>query len=243
MDINNLISLYLADHELSWAPSTLKSEKARLSTVAEHLLPQAPNKLWTLLLERNFKPYARVTVWIRICNFIDWCIDKKQIEGPNQYVSFRAKNRRLFKNVYQRKLPNIKYDEALLRINSISNIEIRDISRELLRTGMRASEALKVQDGSVVGKGSKWRKIYGNKNGVSRSIQYHSLYSQLKKETGLTPHMLRKICLSRVVELGANPFELCKIAGWSSLETARSYIESDDNKIKDLMERVQNGTK
>ena len=103
---------------------------------------------------------------------------------------------------------------------------------------MRFSEFQTIEDGVVVGKGGRRREIYVTDLPRPKGdVSYGTFYRHLK-EVGLKPHDLRKACLTRLVEQGANEFELCEIAGWRNLNTASSYIKANKAKLKALMEKV-----
>ncbi len=235
-----LIDKYIEAHRLSWAESTLKSEKSRLYAVADVLDGNA-EKLWLALVDRNIGSYSRVTVFIRVISFYDWMTNNGLCIKSHDYSDFQKRNRRLFKNCYKKRLSNISYRDAIGLINEFKDSEVREAARFLLQTGARVSEASTVQNNFVVGKSNKPRQIYlsSHQKGFDTRLVYPRLYRALK-EVGLTPHMLRKICLTRLVELGVSPFELTEIAGWASVNTAASYIQVNKNRIKELMEQVQN---
>lgn len=244
MKMQEIIHKYLESNRLSWSPSTLKSEHARLHAIASILASGNPEDLWRYLEETNTKPYTRLTTWTRAVAFYSFGMAEGVFTGPNKYALFREKNKRLFKNVYTRRLPDIGYEEAYLRISTLPCGPTKTIALLLLSSGLRFHEAFKIQDNAVVGKGGKKREIFLHENGrmVSEGLinktNYSAVYRTLK-QIGLTPHMLRKLCLSRLVEKGANVFELCEIAGWSNLQTASSYIKTDKSKLQRLMSEVQ----
>ena len=234
-----LIDKYIEAHILSWADSTLRSERSRLYAIAS-ILDGDAEKLWNALIERHIGSYSRVTTFIRVISFYDWLIANGLFTKPNDYSDFQTRNRRLFKNCYQKQLPNCSYRDAMRIISGFSDSEVREAARLLLQTGVRVSEAFKIQDGAVVGKGGRRRAVHLSSN--QKGLRFRSIYYRLQrtlKSSGLSCHMLRKICLSRVVELGATPFELCEIAGWASVNTAASYIQVNQSRIKDLMKQVQ----
>jgi integrase len=237
--IQQLITMYLEDKQLAWAPTTLKSERHRLNAAAPAINGD-PMKLWKALQEHG--AYGRATIWTRVSDFWQWCLDNNHISGGNPYRAFRQKNARLFKNVYTRKTPEISYDEARSRIATIEDATIRAYAGQLLDTGMRVSEPKTIgTDGTVVGKGSKSRRVYGRNAGPSNnSVNYQKLRRALAS-IGLKPHDLRKLFLTRLVEVGANEFELCEVAGWASIAPARSYIRANNDRIRNLVEMVQGG--
>lgn len=233
--MKNLITSYLDDMKLAWAPSTLRSEKYRLSAVAE-ALEGDPAILWGLIKDK--KPYTRLTIWVRVTRFWDWLLANNYKEGTNAYEHFKKKNARLFRNVYTRRSPDTSFDEANRKINQIDDIQSREKARQLLKTGMRYTESLTLQDGYVDGKGGKRRRVYASGDQPSTYSQSYSYFRRQLKAVGLKPHDLRKICFNKLVDNGINEFELCAIAGWSSINTASSYIKSDEKKLEKLMEKI-----
>lgn len=237
-----LINKYIEAHKLSWAESTLKSEKARLNALKDLLQPSSiqedPNALWQALKDRKMSAYTRVITWTRVSHFYYWCLSEGYLKGSNVYADFRKKNARLFKYTYKRQLPNISFSEARVKILQINNKSIREKALEFLSTGMRWNEQFSYQNGEVIGKGSKIRKIFLPKKSIGKCERSYSTFRRELQKINLKPHMLRKICLSRLVELGASPFELCEIAGWSNLNTASSYIKVSEIKLKNLMGKL-----
>lgn len=239
MNIEKLIAMYLEDKQLAWAPSTLKSEQHRLNAAAPMLNGNAL-KLWKAL--EGHGAYGRTTIWTRVTDLYQWAIDNGHISGPNPYKTFRQKNARLFKNVYTRKTPEISYDDARARIATIKDAAIRNYANQLLATGMRVAEPKTCdRDGNIIGKGNKSRRVYGFDDSiVHNSINYQQLRRALAA-IGIKPHDLRKLFATRLVDEGATEFELCKIMGWESIATASSYVKANDDRIKELVQRVQGG--
>lgn len=231
-----LIANYIEDKKLAWSETTLKTEAARLASHAR-LLPLAPEEAWAAL--QSLKPYTRVTTWTRMCQFVDWAIANGHLVGPNQFVLFREKNARLFKNAYVKKPADISFSEAIQRISQITKSASKRLALELLYSGLRFSERSTLSaDGFVIGKGNKKRKVYVPPiEGPEFTGTHHEFWRDLQP-VGLTPHMLRKIAMTRLAELGADGFELCEVAGWASIQTAMSYVRA--TKTKQLMEKMQN---
>jgi hypothetical protein len=234
--MRHLIAEYLKDMELAWSPATLRSERYRLAAVAD-LLDGDARKLWDSI--QGQKPYSRVTTWTRVTAFYQWCLDNGRIQRSNPYAQFRAKNGRLFKNQYQRHVPDVVWADALRRIDSIPDSAVREKANELVRTGMRYTESFSLENGSVTGKGGKVRAVFLPDG--SRSTSYRGSYATFWRKlarAGLKPHDLRKLYLNRAVELGANPFELMALAGWSHLNTAQSYVEANKTALGKLARRI-----
>ena len=235
--MKHLIQEYIAERELAWAPSTLKSELHRLLAVAD-LLDGDPNRLW-VYLEQNQKPYSRVTTWTRVSNFYQWAILNGKVKGINHYEKFREKNQRLFKNCYTPKFPEISFAEAKARIRTLARVDVNLLAEFLLSNGARYSESRNGEDGQVVGKGNKTRTVYGSQIEKNHSgISYHTFRRELAK-IGLRPHELRKLCATELVARGLREADLCKVMGWSSIVTAKAYlIPKKDEELKEIFERM-----
>ena len=227
-----MINKYIQDHSLAWAPSTLKSESARLRA-CEKYLDDNPLTLWSAI--QNKKPYSRVTIWTRVTNYYKWLVNNGEKEN-NPYENFRKKNARLFKNAYIRRPSSKTLQEAKLRISKIKDTDIREKATQILSSGLRFKESQILEEGFTQGKGSKFRKTYAERVEFTKS---YSTFNRALKEVGLKPHELRKIFLTEVVRMGLGPFELCELAGWASIETARSYIQANSNEIKDMAEKIK----
>lgn len=230
---------FLKSKASAWADSTIKSETARLLSLIKrqpdfYLNPEA---FWESM--SDLAPYTRQTTWIRGSTFASYLIDKGFIEGPNKLEEWREQNARAFKNNYQRKTTAVSIDEARSLIRSIPNETIRAKCLQLLNGGLRYSESLTLRDGEVRGKGNKTRKVFVDSVAVEPT--YWEVYSALK-EVGLTPHMLRKIKATDVSRKGARPEQLCALFGWTSFNTAQSYLnEGTEEELKKLMEKNNNG--
>jgi hypothetical protein len=234
--MKHVVQMYLEDQKLAWSPSTLRSEAARLEK-HHALLALSPEQAWAAL--ESLKPYTRVTTWTRLTKVMEWAIAHGHHAGPNLFSLFRIKNARLFKHAYVRKPAEIGFDTAKLKIETIANPAIRRRALLLLMSGLRYSEISKVIGGLVVGKGGKTRTVHLPQiAGPEYTGTYHHFWRTLAS-VGLKPHLLRKIALTRLVELGADQFELCELAGWASINTASSYIKANDGRTKRLMEELQ----
>lgn len=240
MYMMKLIDLYIESKQLAWALTTLRSEESRLHSV-ESALDDNPLTLWKELGRRGLKPYSKATLWTRVVDFYDWCIEEGHRQGPNPYKTFRKKNAKQFKNVYQKQLPEIGFEEARRRIETIKDPTIRGKALHLLSGGLRFAESFTQEDGRVVGKGGKVRAVYAQSIEEGSGASYQAVRRALAR-LGLKPHTLRKIFASRLVEVGANEFELCEVMGWKSLQTASSYVKARNERVRTLVEKVHGGT-
>lgn len=235
--MNNLIDLYIDDHKLSWAPTTLKSEKHRLLAI-ENRLNGDPMQLWEYLLGVQ-KPYTRTTTWIRIVHFWQWLLDNKYREGDNTYAQFRRKNARLFKNTYQTKKPSISFEYAVKLIKTIPNSNHRRQALSLLGSGERYSESIQSGTAGVVGKGSKYRNTFRPNNQTVSGNSSYSAFRRALGKRGLKPHDLRKLLASKLVEKGMNEADLMEVMGWSSIITAKAYLQpKKQEKIREIFSTI-----
>lgn len=228
-----MIEKYIESKQYAWSPSTLRSETYRLKGVARYL-DGNPETLWRAI--QTMKPYARLTLWTRVVNYWQFLIDNDHEKGKNLYAKWRQENARLFKNAYVRQKPEITIEEANRIIDQIPNEQYRNRARALVTSGLRFNESNDIIDGRVRGKGGKTRKVFVESDGAQ--IKYGGFRKALAK-VGLKSHDLRKLFLSRLVELGINEFELCEIAGWSNINTASSYIKVNQNRLEDLVKKAR----
>lgn len=227
------IQKYIESKKLAWAPSTLRSEEARLSAVAA-VLNGDPGQLWQHLEDKGIKPYARVSTWIRVVSFWDFLG-----HTTNPYKEFKEKNARLFKHTYVPKKPEMTYEEARKLVDSIQDQSIRRRALEILGSGARWFESASHSGGNVSGKGSKNRALYvPSVEGPAFRGSYQTFRRALES-LGLKPHDLRKLFLTKLVELGANEFELMEAAGWSSMTPARSYINVNKDRLQAKIRMMQ----
>ena len=234
---HTLIKTYIEAMQLAWSPSTLRSEAARLRSVSE-VLDGNPSRLWDLLAKKELKPYTKLTYWTRVSRFWDWLLEEGHRDGKNEYAKFRRKNARLFRGVYVRKTPRVSYSEAYTRIQRIEDAQVKEKALQLLTTGCRYTESFTLSDGRVVGKGGKNRRVYSADVSGRGYTKSYAHFRRRLADVELKPHDLRKIFMNEAVRKGANTFELCALAGWANLNTAQSYIEADENRLEEIVRKI-----
>jgi hypothetical protein len=227
------IEKYIESKKFAWSPTTIRSETYRLQGVAD-FLDGNPETLWRAI--QTMKPYARLTLWTRVTNYWQFLLDGDYVKGKNLYAKWKQENARLFKNSYVRQKPEITIEEAKRRIEQIPNQAYRERARSIVRSGLRFTESNHITGGTVRGKGGKTRKVFVESDG--QNIKYDGFHKALSK-VGLKSHDLRKLFLSRLVDLGINEFELCEIAGWSNINTASSYIKVNASRLDDLVQKAR----
>lgn len=232
----NLINEYLADHKNAWAESTIKSETARLNSIQE-LLGATPAEVHERLITAGYKPYTIKTIFMRLVSIETWAMESGKLKTPN-FRLYMRKHRNKFKYAYQKEEVKLTYTQAKNRIMKLPD-PYRAMALGMLTTGLRLSEVYKFNDGSVIGKGGKQRKVYDTIKGTAP----RGAFSRQLKAVGLKSHTLRKLCATRVAELGATPADLCKIFGWSSINTAYQYLQAkDDDRLQALIQKAAEET-
>lgn len=231
------VKAYIQSKQLAWSPTTIKSEAARLHSIEAFLTQPAVN-LYAHLISKGIKPYTIRTTMVRAGAYLEW------LGQPNTFKQFMRTNANLFKSAYQKERVKLTFAEAKKRIQSIASPQAREMAMFLLASGLRAHEGLKynkdVDQGVVVGKGARMRRIFNEQLAPRVSgLTYIELYTELKK-VGLKPHTLRKLAATELVRAGFREAELMHVMGWASMQTASSYLQpmADDviaNKMKEVL--------
>ena len=230
------IEAYIKDKEFAWAPTTLRSESYRLSSL-NLVLDGDPHRLWEHL--QSLSSYSRITTWTRVCAFWEWMIMTGRISGPNSYKQWRAKNARMFKNVYNPTHPKLTFKEAVEKVNQLQGQEIRTLALQILGEGTRWSECQREGSGPIIGKSATARPRYRpTLEGAAFTGNYQSFRRALRR-VGLKPHDLRKLCATRLVQEGLREQDLLKVMGWTSMETAKFYLAPKaDAELRDVFNRI-----
>jgi len=228
--ISDYISDYLESNRLAWTAETMKSETSRLYKYST-LIDKGPEAIWQGT--EHLAPYTRKTLFTRIGKFADYCIASGHLE-INEYKSWMAHNRRLFKNAYTKNTPKISYTEAQALILSLSCRETIKKASQILDGGLRWAESFTITDGQCIGKGEKPRAVFVDACDYGYSYSY---FRNHLSTIGLTPHDLRKIRATDLARKGLQPADLCKIFGWESFETASRYLAPlSDKKLQEAMQ-------
>lgn len=153
--------------------------------------------------------------------------------------AFKLKSEKVA-NARDKYLTDDEEDRLLIHLRD----DIRDLTRFILLTGLRISEALEARpehvQGSVlgsVGKGSKMRRVPLTEearglleaSGGWGSLSVDTVQLHLRKATaragikGVTPHTLRHTTASRLAQGGLGMLQLQQFMGHSSLNTTQRY--------------------
>lgn len=226
--MNKQIEAYLKSQANNWSPATIKSERSRLAQIAPYL-DGNPEALWKALEQQ--KPYTRQTTWIRASAF--WAFVTGKQETP--YHVWKNQNKNLFKNAYQPKRVETTWEEAKAKVERITDSSVRSRALAILHSGQRFSESCQPKGETIIGKGNRIRPDFRADESVEY-VSYQVFYRSLQQVVGLTPHQLRKLAITRLASRGASAADLCRFAGWSSIETAFVYLQPQrDEKLKEMM--------
>ena len=232
IDVQN----YIQSKSNSWAPSTLRSEQARLRSCLD-LINKGPEALYEVG-SKLYGAYTLKTLFIRAGEVYSFCYPA----AVNPFKAFMLANTRLFKYVYNKEILEVSYEEACSRIADIKSTAIRELANFMLHTGLRADEVIRYKDdGLITGKGGKPRKVL-----TLQGLQYprnHGIsYSQLHKalaEVNLKPHTLRKLYASKLAAAGLKGADLMSLMGWSSIQTASLYIQpKEEASLRQQLESI-----
>ncbi|NIO44449.1 MAG: tyrosine-type recombinase/integrase [Candidatus Aenigmarchaeota archaeon] len=233
MNLNN-IDEYIKSKSNCWAATTIKNERAKLNAVCKHITDN-PIDLYNYLINKNYKKYSIKVIFQRVADF--YLFTNKDM----LYKDWIKSNANLFKHVYNRKKLKIDYKEAIKRINTLPQKDIRDKALQIISSGMRWSESFTLDmDCLIKGKGGKYRKVYFPSSSL-KNVSYNKSYSRFYralKQIELTPHMLRKLAATKFADFGMNEADLLDVFGWSNIDTAKYYLQgkSDDDKLSIIRE-------
>lgn len=228
-----IVERFIASKSYAWSESTKRNEAARLGKVADAITGDPVDLIQEL---QGKASYTFVSIFNRVIQAWDFA----HPTSSNPYLKFKQENSRLFRNYYQRKAVDLNFEEARERLQDITCRETYAKAMDLLFTGMRFSESQEEQDGYIVGKGGKLRKVFRPSH--TKPVKYSKHYTTFNRElskVGLSAHMLRKLAATRLVELGLKEHDLLKVMGWSNLDTAKFYLQpKQDEEIGNLMEAM-----
>lgn len=230
-----LVDEYVRSKEHAWADTTKRDERYRLRTV-EHKSLGDPAAQYEHLATK-LAPYTIKTTFIRLTDFYDWW----KPEGANPYRKFRKANARLFKNAYKKEVLNVSFKDAIEKINTIADDDVRTKALFDLRAGTRFFESANIDaDRIITGKGGKRRPLL-----VPLEVQVpvfdrsYSTYRAHLSEVGLKPHTLRKLTTNQLLEAGIALKDVMFAMGWSSMHTVASYVQAlDERTLKDKIEEA-----
>lgn len=224
---NTIIAAYLDSKKNSWSPATLKSEEARLHTISP--LMTSPEALYTAL-SAAYAPYSVVTYWTRAVALYDFYLRSCDLEiRSNPFADYRKDNARLFKNKYQPRHVEVTFEQAKNFIETIKDPDTYEACARALFGGLRIHEVHAIQGSLVTGKGGKSRNYFGP--AVSRMLP-RTIGDKVRKALApinLTPHDLRRLFATKIVQEGMKEADLLKVMGWNSILTAKSYLQPKAN--------------
>lgn len=243
MSPKQYIDAYIEAHESIWSINTCKSRRSRLRALGD-LLSLEPGALHKELKARGKGDYTIKTTIVVVSAFYDWLVEQGHVVG-NPFLNFKKKFLRgtgSGRNAYKKRIIGRNYSEVYSVIEKSQQIDSRTRAHLLflLESGLRISESYMVTpDWQVVGKGQKRRPVYGGREiypGREKLVSKAQLRKVLKGELDITPHDLRRLCATRLVDKGCALNDVCQIMGWSSLQTAMKYLQpKKDEELVEVM--------
>lgn len=232
MNFEALISKYLESKSEAWELATLKSEQARLKNIPFEFFTDPAAMRKELLKTKG--AYTVQTTMTRLAAFYEWLREEGHVlNNVNIYRAFMKKNAKLFKNSYKEKSLEISFAEAAERISKHPDEGFRNSALIYLTTGLRWKELPTYKRGTVVGKGGQTEAVFIPKEllmGPRYQKSYTSFYFELK-QLGLTPHALRKLAATRLVENGADAYQITKFLRHKTPNTAIKYIQQRQTEL------------
>ena len=152
------------------------------------------------------------------------------------------RNAQIFRYSYKKKILNKTYDDALELVRTkISCPVTKEHAEFLLLSGLRISESYKVylsgDNYYVDGKGGKRRRVYC---APPEKLVCKSTLRRALNSVELTPHDLRKLFATRLVERDIDLHDVCKIMGWSNIQTAMNYLQSsNEDALAKVLDEIQ----
>lgn len=244
---DELIYKYLEAHDPVWTNNTYATESAKLKTILRVLRISGLRGVafYQTLKAEGYHPYTIKAIVARAASLIAWGI-KHQIQGfgpTNTFEDLLMSSPQLFRNVYKTERLKIGFDEAVEKIKTIPQENIREACLSLLRSGLRIHEIYKVnlETKSVIGKGGKERfTVWSYPSHLELPSENQIRYAL--KKVGLKPHSLRKLLATKLARNSDfSNADIQQIFGWSSIETATKYIQPESESI--LKQKIQEALK
>lgn len=243
--INELVTEYLEFKAITWSPTTIKSETARLNAliplIEKHGMA-APHKILEDLFLKN-KPHTIKITMTRLSDFEAWGISYGHLTGPAIMPEFIRRCARRFQGSYRKERLEITIADARKRLAGIDDPKVRRHAEAILRGGLRFAESVSVRTdpkgfSAVVGKGGILRRVFNvTATDLCFDGPYHVFYKALK-QVGLKPHTLRKLAATEFAKHLA-PQDLMHVMGWSNMGTAYLYLqEAKDDEIQNKIGAV-----
>ena len=243
---DELVYKYLEAHDPTWTDKTYATESAKLKTISRVLRISGLRGIafYQQLKAESYHPYTIKALVTRAASLIAWGI-KHQVQGfgpLNTFEDLLMSSPQLFRNVYKAERLKIGFDEAVEKIKTIPQENIREACMSLLKSGLRIHEIYKVnhETKSVIGKGDKERfTIWSFPSHLELPTENQIRYAL--KKVGLKPHSLRKLLATKLARNSDfSNADIMAVFGWSSIETASKYLqpETEDklrNKIQEAL--------
>lgn len=239
-----LIYKYLDYHDPTWTSKTFATESAKSKTILRTIRTAGTRgiDLYQGLKINGYHPHTIKKLVLTASAYVAWGI-KNQVKGfgpLNTYADLILTSPQLFRNAYKPERLKVDFDEALERIKSIAQENVKEACLALLKSGLRIHEAFLVntETSSVIGKGDKLRYVVWTYPPHLKMPTEGQIRYALKK-IGLKPHSLRKLLATKLARSNMRHTEIMQLMGWSSFETASKYIQPlNEEQLKRSLEEA-----
>lgn len=221
------IEKYIESQENAWTSTSFKTELSRLRAHST-LVTGQPSDLHEGLKRKGLSGSTIKTVFVRVADYWGWLNRLRNEDNP--YHLYMEKHARVFKRVFVKQVVNMSFDEALSKLEQATMApERKAYLVSLLNTGARVSELENVgADQHITGKGGKSRFVPDAKQ-QSMPCSHVTLWRELKRHVGLTPHDLRRLFATKMKQAGMDIKDIASLLGHSNIQTTFKYLQSETN--------------
>lgn len=221
---------YMDYNDARWDSKTYKVEASKLKTILAAVRQSGLSgmEFYKELVSMGYKPYT-IKALFQTAALLFAHAQKEKITSniTNPFEDFLTKNNHIFRHAYKVERLKFDFDEARRRINTLEDANIREFCLAILHSGLRISEAYKVNHDtqSVIGKGGKQRFVMFDYKGDQPPPGQARVRTALAS-IELKPHSLRKLLATKLSrDSSLTHIDIMTIMGWSSIETAQKYMQ------------------
>lgn len=213
------VSDYLSEKRSVWTAETYNSTAARLARYKPDL---APTDIYNEMVKEGYSPYYIKIVFINLCSLMDWLLAQGRAPKPSNYLKeFMLKNKQLFRNAYEDRYATITWEEFIEEYEAADSA-MRTVLALIGYAGCRLSELHTFDGHTVLGKGSKRRRVF-LPMGISCSPVSLSV-SQIRRRLRHNPHAYRKLAADQWARSGVDIKTIQKLLGHTSLVSTQRYL-------------------
>lgn len=221
---------YLATKTTVWKPGSLRATASRLMQHSPRLDAQ---EVYSRMIMQGYKPYYIKITFISLSGFMEWQRTQGRVHS-NPYQAFLKQNPQLFRNAYQDNYATITWKEYQEEYSQACP-QVRAALALMAFGGCRLSEIYTYDGTTVMGKGSKRRRVYIPVDTVVETISLspHRLRRRLKHN----PHAYRKLAADQWLRNGIDLKTVQTLLGHTSLASTQRYLRPlEQDALKEKLE-------